>query len=121
MQIQIHRDKNVSAYHAAQIRLRGIRAISIHVKNPFGTDAFDDSDQTLLIAQISFMQLHIILDCCDAPEMMISVQEQMQLVTVAQEPPGKICADESARTCQDDALHLLNEMLVIEDFKILTS
>ena len=60
-------------------------------------------------------------DCCDAPGLMISAQEQMQLVTIAQEPPGKICADESARTCQDDALHLLNEMLVIEDFKILMS
>ena len=45
----------------------------------------------------------------------------MKLVAVVQEPSGKICADESARTCQDDALHLLNEMLVIEDFKILTS
>lgn len=88
------------------------------MKNPVGADGVYDIRDPFVIGKIDLMSSGISENFIDAPGSMLRPQQQMQLVTVTQQPPREIGADKSASSSEDDALHTLNEILVVKDFKI---
>ena len=65
------------------------------------------------------MQVHVAPDRLDAPGGVGGADQEVELVSVMQQAPGKVGADEPRAARHEDTLHPLEEALVVEDLQVL--
>ena len=91
------------------VGLGGVGAVGGEVKHPLRPDRRDGNLHLATIFEIDLMAMDLIADTLEPPGHIRLPQHQMDLMPVAQQPPGKIGADEATRSGDEGALHDLDE------------